>query len=446
MNRQYIWIMGIAALLLLGAQDAGAQDEDSARALEQAELKQEYENALVAAEQEREAALDAVRRARLEMEGSSEERARREAEAARAEHLKAQALASSELEEERAAMREELSRAHEELRRASREVARVHRELEMPRGMLAPSASLINLGDKAVIGVILGDSDESGAQVLGVSPDGPAERAGILQGDVIVAIEGEPLATADGENAGLVMHELMEGVEVGDDLLITVDRDGETLEYTVTAELREPFGWASIVRLPSVPHAPGAPVIIERIEVPEIDREKLEEKMRNLREEIERARVVIETRRGEGLHHVPETWAFEFDNLSEIGGEAMMGANLWFGMPMTRGLKMAEIDRGLGEYFKTDRGVLVLKAKEDNELQLQSGDVILEVGGTAVDKPADVMRALRGLKPGSDLVIGIIRDRKNRSIEIVVPESKAKFGFAPDDDLEHIYHYSAESH
>ena len=81
MNRQYIWIMGIAALLLLGAQDAGAQDEDSARALEQAELKQEYENALVAAEQEREAALDAVRRARLEMEGSSEERARREAEA-----------------------------------------------------------------------------------------------------------------------------------------------------------------------------------------------------------------------------------------------------------------------------------------------------------------------------------------------------------------------------
>jgi predicted metalloprotease with PDZ domain len=439
----------VAAALLLPSGGVAAQAEDIERA-EKAQreeaLQQAYEEALAAASQERQDAQEAMERAREEMARASTERAMRDAEAAEAReaYYKARETARRQREEELTAMREELSRAHEQLRQASREVARVHRELELARGATAPAVPLLNLGDRAVIGVILGDSDKSGVQVLGVSPDGPAERAGIEQGDIIVAVQGERLVSDEDENAGLLLQEVMEGVQAGDELQITVNRGGEDLDVTVTAELREPFGWASIVRLPSAPMVPGHELHIERIEIPTIDKEALAEKMGQIREEIDRARIVIEARQAEGLEYAPQTWEFEFDKLSDIGEEAMLGANLWFGMPLTRGLKFAEVDAGLGEYFKTDRGVLVLKAKDDNDLQLQSGDVILSVGGTDVDNPSDVMRALREVEPGSNLQIGIMRDRKKRSIDIVVPERKAQLGFAPKSDLQYFYHFKTE--
>jgi C-terminal processing protease CtpA/Prc len=426
--------------MLLGYQPATAQDAEGAPDPEQAELQAAYEDAIEAAEQEREAALKSVVRARVEMEKVAEERALRAVEVQRARETVAEAEAAARAErlEERAIMRKELSRAHEELRRASREVARVHRELERPAGVLATS-SLINLGDRAVIGVVLGESDDTGVHVLGVSPDGPAERAGIEQGDIIVSVMGERLVADGEEPARAVLHEVMEGVEVGDELLVTVARGDDSFDFTVLPERREPFGWQSMIRLPSVPEIAGAPVIVERIEIPEIDSEALARQMERLREDLERTKVVIGTRHARGPGDEHEAWELEFDNLSELGEEAMLGTNVWFGMHMTRGLKLAEINKGLGEYFKTDRGVLVLNAKEDNDLQLQSGDVILEVDGTEVNKPSDVMRALRDLEPGTDLEINVMRERRDRTIEVVVKERRLGFEIGPD--FEHSFHY-----
>lgn len=399
---------------------------------------------------EQQAALEAVEGARTDMLRAAEARAKAQE---RSEVFESDRAQHAEMTAER---REELSRVHESLRQASREVARVHQQLN--RAHLAPrhSASFVNLGDKAVIGVILGDSTDIGVPVLGVSPDGPSERAGIQQGDVIISMMGETLSEGDEEDARAVLTQVMEGVKVGDELVIAVNRDGALLERIVVADKREPFAWQSIVRLPSVPSVPAVPgvataphaqVFIERIEIPDIDEKALHVQVEKMREDIDRTRVIINGKRFGIEGDAPTTYDYEFETFSEFGDEVLRETNVWFGLPVTRGLKLAEIDEGLGEYFKTDRGVLVLKARDDNDLQLQSGDVILDVGGKEVIKPSDVMRALRDWEPGATIQINIKRDRKDKTLDILLEDKMLGFDFTPlSDELQFQYHTEDSKH
>jgi len=219
-------------------------------------------------------------------------------------------------------------------------------------------------------------------------------------------------------------------------VIVSVERGDQTLDLTVVPDVREPMIRHSISRFSSAPVAPVAPgevLRIEHIVVPEIDTEALTEQIEQIRIEIDERRVLMDS--GEFAPHDGE-FEFEFHELSELGDFALSDANIWFGMPMTQGLKLAEIHPGLGEYFKTDRGVLVLKAKADNDLQLESGDVILQVGDTEVNSPAEFMRALRDFQSGDEFEMDIKRNRKNRTLQTVMPESRTSF-FTPDDGETH---------
>jgi C-terminal processing protease CtpA/Prc len=426
-----------------------AQAAASAQAAARAEAAEAYEKALKAAEVEQRAALQAVESARREIQQQAA-RQLEMAEQQKAMTEEQRAEAADQASQQQEAVRRELEHAYDSMRRATREVAQVHRELNRARVVRAPQASYAFRfgGDRPVIGVVLGESDDQGVHLLGVSPDGPAERAGLEQGDIIVSVMGEPLV-ADDSDARVVLGEVMEDIEVGDELVIAVDRDGELHEYTVTAEKREPFTWHSYTRLPSAPHSPSAPVVVENIVVPEIDREALEGKLARIREQVDKTRIVIDTEGSYSMVDVegPEGYFFEIEEFSEFGDAVLAETNVWFGMPMTQGLKMAELDEGLGAYFKAESGVLVLKAKDDNALQLQSGDVILSVGGTEVAKPSDVMRALRGVHSGDEVEIDIMRDRKSRTLNVEVPERSQvgymafpegtfDFQWAPENDWE----------
>jgi S1-C subfamily serine protease len=70
---------------------------------------------------------------------------------------------------------------------------------------------------------------EEGAFVVEVVPDSGAAAAGIEQGDVIVAVDGEEIRS--NEQLGDVVRDH----EAGDTIEITVERGGE--EQTVTAEI-----------------------------------------------------------------------------------------------------------------------------------------------------------------------------------------------------------------
>ena len=441
--------IGFSLLFGLGNTAFAAPDEESERMAEKAKLKEQaqlaanYEKAMSAAESERHAAETAMKKAQEQMHKQAEQR---EMSVRTSEKQAAQARAVQEAELEK--MHKELEHARRQLRESSREVARVNREVARARANDSRSRYTFRTSSRPVIGVILGDADDVGIKVIGVSPDGPSERAGVRQGDVIVAMAGRVLATVDETgNARDGLNTVMNDIKAEEPVIVSVERGDQTLDLTVTPEIREPLTWKTVTRLPSVPHAPASPasptapssvtdrvVVIENIEVPEIDTEAISEHIDQIRIQIEERRDFMDS--GEFAPHADHDYEFEFHEFSEMGDFALHDANVWFGMPMTQGLQLAEIDTGLGEYFKTDRGVLVLKAKADNDLQLKSGDVILQVGNIEVNSPAEFMRALRDFHSGDEFEIDIKRKRKDRTLKTVMPERRTSF-FAPEVSSSH---------
>ena len=440
-------LVALTLALLLGSSSAVAatSDEEAARQAEekelQAQLEAEYRKAMSEAEKERMEAERSIAMAREQLERISEEQREVAREQAR-ESAESRAAQQAEMEK----MHEELNRARRQLQETQREIARVNRDVARARARERHATSFTyTVADRPVIGVILGDADDVGVTVLGVSPDGPAERAGIQQGDVIVAVGGQVLAAIEeSENAREGLRLAMSDVKADEPLIISVERADETMDVTVVPEVREPLTWHTVTRFPSAPHAvvapsaPGDPskvVTIERIVVPELDTEEIAKQISKIRVEVDERRELLEAR---ALAPMEGTYEFEFHDMSEMGNIALHDANVWFGLPMAQGLRLAEINDGLGEYFKTDPGVLVLKAKEDNALQLESGDVILQVGDTDVDSPAEFMRALRGFEPGDELVLDIKRSRKNKTLKTVMPDKRTSL-FGPFDNETHSF-------
>ena len=421
----------ILVLGLQGAAYAGADTESVENAAEaelQVQLEAEYKKALSQAEQQRQAAEASIEKAREQLTQAS-----RQSEKATAESARTRATHEAEREK----MHEELNHARRQLRETSREISRVNREVARAQAEQHTSRFVFRTSERPVIGVILGEADNVGIKVLGVSPDGPSERAGIQQGDVIVAMGGRVLASVDEEgNARSSLQVVMEDIQATEPVVVSVERGDQTLDLTVIPEVREPLTWNTVTRFPSAPRAPDSPdrvVTVERIRVPQIDTEALAEHKEQIRVQVEERGALMEVAR---VAPIDGEYEFEFHEMSEMGDFALHDANVWFGLPMAQGLQLAEIDAGLGEYFKTDRGVLVLKAKADNDLQLESGDVILQVGGTEVNSPAEFMRALRDFDSGDEFELDIKRKRKDRTLKMVMPKNWNSF-IAPTFEKAH---------
>jgi S1-C subfamily serine protease len=71
---------------------------------------------------------------------------------------------------------------------------------------------------------------ETGAMVLSVEDGSPARRAGLRGGDVIVALEGHPVAGVDD------LHRVLTDVRVGVSCSLTVLRYTEKLELKIVPE------------------------------------------------------------------------------------------------------------------------------------------------------------------------------------------------------------------
>ncbi len=104
---------------------------------------------------------------------------------------------------------------------------------------------------KSWLGVLLGDAVDGGVQVVALIPEGPAERAGLRRGDIIV--QANELPVSDREK----LDRLLVGLEPGDAVKLDILRAGEPMELPV--ELGD---WSLRVRRAIELEAPEVPSIL----------------------------------------------------------------------------------------------------------------------------------------------------------------------------------------
>ena len=267
-------------------------------------------------------------------------------------------------------MEEKLRAAEERMEAAAREIAEITKE-RLPR--MIEIEQRYAMSNKPRLGVTIEASDDSGpvegVTILGVTPGSAASDAGLRSGDILTSVNDEALSADSAKTANKRLLEFMGGVEEGDVLKVEYMRDGKvgTVEVEPRVVVDNTFVWMG----------KGGP---------------------------------------KELHAVPAPMA-----PSEMTGRY----NMQFGFPWVESglgeLELVELNEGLGRYFGTDKGLLVVKAPKSDAFELRDGDVIQSIDGR---EPKDVRHALRILgsyQSGEKLQLGIMRDKKKVKVNVEIP-------------------------
>ena len=290
-----------------------------------------------------------------------------EAEEARREAERNRAQVQLEREEAQRQMRE----AERQLEEAARRIAELSQQ-NLPQ-VLEVEKTVMALMDKPRLGVTVGGNEGEGpvegVKILGVSPGSAADDAGLRSGDVITAVNNESMTADDGAEANRKLLDFMKGVEEGDKLSVEYIRDGNVGKVEVEPRIMSLRDYEMPGKEKKfafrMPAPPGAP---------------------------------------DGRH--------EFHFVAPFFGSS------WGDM------ELVELNEGLGRYFGTDSGLLVVSAPESDALQLQAGDVIQSIDGREPTSVGHAIRILSSYQAGESLELAIMRDKRGQKLNITMPDDR----------------------
>jgi type II secretory pathway component PulC len=291
--------------------------------------------------------------------------------------------AENENQLEEAELEARLDEAQLRLEEAARQVAELSSQLIGDATVIALGSVREALAPRPMLGINIaaaGENGNAGVLVEGVVPDGPAAEAGIQRGDILVEIDGKSLEGGESGSGMRVLSDHMDEIESGVEMIVRYVRDGTSQTATVEPRNMDPIGMAFSMSGDW-----------------DFDFEDLES--------LE-ALEALEELEALAPHHPAGTKRYKF----RLGHAAYWGD-----------MELVTLTPELGEYFGAEEGILVVRAPGEEALQLQDGDVIVEIDGRKPTDPAHAMRILRSYDAGENLTLGIVRQKKRRSLDIDLP-------------------------
>lgn len=224
-------------------------------------------------------------------------------------------------------------------------------------------------------------TDSIGARLEGVTPGGPADKAGLRAGDIITRLDGQPLVTRE-----------------------TAARNGRQ-------------------------SVPGMRLIELAAKLEPNDTVSVEYRRGN-----ERRTTNLVTADEVSTFTLSTDSSFTYERLMPLMRNGMSGLEaptaLWmFGSTLGQ-LELAPINADLGQYFGVTEGVLVIDAPKDSPLKLRGGDVVLSVDGREPSSPQHLLRILRSYEPGESVRLEIQRNRRRETVTATIDEKAASGGGA----------------
>ncbi|MDE3171604.1 MAG: PDZ domain-containing protein [Gemmatimonadota bacterium] len=214
-------------------------------------------------------------------------------------------------------------------------------------------------------------------EVESVEPDSPAEHAGILRGDILLAFNGQ-----DVTGRAISMTRLLQPDKR---VIVRLDRDGETRDFPVVVG-KAPRTFTVRINDFSAPPAPA------RAETPPPPA-------------APRIAVVEAAPAPARAPAPPRLFFYGFD--SDVAPIA--------------GAVMNSVDPDLGRALGVDRGVLVLRLSAGTpaaDAGLRSGDVIVKAAGRPVTSVGDLRRTLERHSDDASVELQIVRDHKTRTLKL----------------------------
>jgi S1-C subfamily serine protease len=262
--------------------------------------------------------------------------------------------------------------------------------------------NLVRAQQGSIIGVTVDpqprETDRYGAYVRGVTPNYPAEKAGIRAGDIITRIDGQSLTSGRTERAAtdeeslvwLRLSEIVRKLEAGKPVDLEYRRNDRNERTRITPV--EDNRWFA----GTLATAPNSGF------------------------------TVVTPEAGGVSRFMPAPTITTMPPSGRSGTVAVApsfaGSNYYFNVAgVIANLELAPMNEKLGTYFGTNRGVLVISAPEEQNLGLEPGDVITTVDGRAVATPGELIRVLRTYDRDREFTMQVMRQKRQQSITTSLP-------------------------
>jgi len=290
--------------------------------------------------------------------------------------------ALKKVQEREALVQEKMENAERQMAEAARTIAELTSERLPQLREIERRIEIINDG-RPRLGVTIGNRNSKGpvegVSVMAVTPGSASDDAGIRAGDILTAVNNESLSAASSQEATERLLDFMGGVEEGDTLDVEYLRDGKVGSVEVEPKPSDVNVFSFESRpgdrsMPSMPHGPSFPPDVHVI-----------------------PKVVQGIREGFNFHWIGNSWG---------------------------DMELVELNEGLGKYFGTDSGVLVVSAPESDVLKLEDGDVIQKIDGREPTSVSHALRILNSYQAGESVEIEVYRDKKRNKLEITMPDDR----------------------